>query len=51
VEVSSLEIYGSVSETCARKNMAFGKHRGAGNHPHLGSSRANVEGKENRAFG
>jgi len=38
VEVSSPEVYGIVSEKCARKNMAFEKHRG-GNQPPLGSSR------------
>jgi len=27
VEVSSPEVYGSVSEKFARKNMVFGKHR------------------------
>jgi len=39
VEVSSPEIYGSVSEKFARTKMAFKKHRG-GIHP-LGSSRVN----------
>jgi len=40
VEVSSPEVYGSVSEKFARKNMAFEKHMGVITTP-LGSSRVN----------
>jgi len=38
VEVSSSEVYGSVSEKFARKNIAIEKHRGVVTTP-LGSSR------------
>jgi len=47
VEVSSAEVYGSVSDNFALKNVAFEKNRWDGNHP-LGSSRVKIRESRNK---